>query len=385
MTKPTGILWKADRHTLAKHAILKAYLDAWIPILSRARNADQLAMIDGFAGPGAYVDGEKGSPMLMLDCYLRRQDRERLQAKRLRYFFVEENKGRAEHLQGLVDARTLPANVEVEVRHGRYEDEMPALLDQLERENAGVLPPTFAFVDPFGYEANRFELASRLVGFDRCEVLVYVPIAWIARFVGKAENEPALCALFGDRSWEPAKSIEGLDERERFLHDCFKSRLEAGCGYVRSFEIAPERAHTGYHLFFGTNSEKGLARMKTAMWKIDPVRGQFFRDSTVVDHPVLFETDPDLGPLLELLQERFGDRVFTIEQAEHFTLVETPYLHDSHLKRRTLGVVEKAGGLVVVQAADGKRKRRPGEYPQGTRMVFKVPVPAPVEGSARVS
>ena len=35
MAKPKTVLWEADEHTLAKHQILRAYLEAWIPIMSR--------------------------------------------------------------------------------------------------------------------------------------------------------------------------------------------------------------------------------------------------------------------------------------------------------------------------------------------------------------
>lgn len=49
MVKPKTPLWDADAHTLAKHGILREYLEAWLPIMSR-RNPS-LLLIDGFAGP----------------------------------------------------------------------------------------------------------------------------------------------------------------------------------------------------------------------------------------------------------------------------------------------------------------------------------------------
>jgi hypothetical protein len=75
---------------------------------------------------------------------------------------------------------------------------------------------------------------------------------------------------------------------------------------VRSFEITPaaEAGGNTYYLFFGTGSQMGLRRMKDAMWKVDPEAGQAFRDSTLVDHPVLFEQEPGLGRLEEMLRQR---------------------------------------------------------------------------------
>jgi hypothetical protein len=64
VAKPKTVLWEADEHTLAKHGILRAYLQAWLPTMSRCN--DRLLLIDGFAGPGRYLGGEDGSPLIML-------------------------------------------------------------------------------------------------------------------------------------------------------------------------------------------------------------------------------------------------------------------------------------------------------------------------------
>ena len=52
-------------HTVAKHLLLKRYLDAWFPILGRYNN--RINYIDGFAGPGEYEGGEDGSPLLAIE------------------------------------------------------------------------------------------------------------------------------------------------------------------------------------------------------------------------------------------------------------------------------------------------------------------------------
>ena len=50
MVKPRTVTWPANEHTLAKHRILRAYLEAWIPIMSKGNR--RLLLVDGFAGPG---------------------------------------------------------------------------------------------------------------------------------------------------------------------------------------------------------------------------------------------------------------------------------------------------------------------------------------------
>ena len=53
-------LWPLEPQTLGKHLVLRNYLNGWFPILGRWN--DRLLFVDGFAGPGEYDGGEKGSP-----------------------------------------------------------------------------------------------------------------------------------------------------------------------------------------------------------------------------------------------------------------------------------------------------------------------------------
>ncbi len=57
-------IWPIKNHTLAKHEILKEYLNAWIPILGSTSN--RIVFLDGFADPGIYKNGEKGSPIIAI-------------------------------------------------------------------------------------------------------------------------------------------------------------------------------------------------------------------------------------------------------------------------------------------------------------------------------
>jgi hypothetical protein len=81
MTKPSDTLWKLEPHTAAKHRILRSYLNAWLPILSKYNS--RLVLIDGFAGPGEYEGGEPGSPLIMLDAFLSHAYKDLISARRM--------------------------------------------------------------------------------------------------------------------------------------------------------------------------------------------------------------------------------------------------------------------------------------------------------------
>jgi hypothetical protein len=198
---------------------------------------------------------------------------------------------------------------------------------------------------------------------------VYVPISFLARFAETPEFVPTMNSLYGGDHWRAAIDAKSFDEKKRALHDLFLVALRRRVSLVRSFEISPAQEAGGntYYLFFGTDSEVGLRRMKDAMWKVDPAAGQSFRDSTLVDHPVLFEQSPNFGRLREMLREHFVGRWFTIEEAERYTLRETPFRDNAHLKSPLLVPAENAGEIDVVRPT-GKRA---GSFTAGARMRFR--------------
>jgi hypothetical protein len=262
----------------------------------------------------------------------------------------------------------LPDQVRCDVITGAYEDTFAQILDGLQEKGA-ALAPTFAFIDPFGYSQASMHLSGRFLEFERCEVLLYAPLRWIKRFVGREGQERALTSFFGGEEWKEAIPLNGED-RIRFLHDLLYKQLkqEAGLAYVRSFEILTQGGANGYHLFFGTNNkDRGLLRMKESMWSIDRVKGQRYRDSTDSGMEPLFQPEPDLDPLRMALREHFETKAFSIEDALDFALVETPYL-PQHVKKPILKPLERSDEIEIVSARTGRRK---GTYPDGTRLRFK--------------
>jgi three-Cys-motif partner protein len=358
------VVWEIDPHTRAKHRILERYLQAWLPIMS-SRN-ERLVIVDGFAGPGVYKNGEPGSPIIELKAFLEHDHRKVITAE-LVYVFIDEDARRIERLnEEIAKLGELPAQVKVNVVHGAFENTFTGILDDL-RVRAASLAPTFAFIDPFGYSQAPLHLSGRFLEFPRCEVLLYTPLRWINRFLSREGQEEALTSFFGTDRWREAIPLGGA-ERIRFRHDLLYAQLkkEAGLLYVRSFEILAGGSR-GYHLFFGTNNkERGLRRMKEAMWSIDRVAGQRFRDSTELGQETLFQPEPDLDPLRAALRDHLGTKPFAIEDALDFTLVETPFL-PQHVKRPILAPFEKAEEVEIVKAKQGRRR---GTYPDGTRLRF---------------
>ncbi len=71
MAVPKEVVWDRDPHTKAKHDLLKAYLDAWFPIMASGWPSTGICYVDAFAGPGEHSDASVGSPIIALDAACR--------------------------------------------------------------------------------------------------------------------------------------------------------------------------------------------------------------------------------------------------------------------------------------------------------------------------
>lgn len=357
------LLWDLEPHTAAKHQVLRAYVNGWIPIMGqqalrvRARGGDppRLLLVDGFAGPGRYRTGEPGSPLIMLDALLAHAALHRLTDVQFTFLFVEHDRRRVDRLREEVEGLGRPPdNVTVHIEHGRFEELFGALIDDV-TGRGGVLVPTFAFIDPFGYSSASMSLTGRLLDFPRCEALIFLPLSFVHRFVGRAGQESALTALFGSQDWREAIPLSG-DARAARLLELFERQLanHRHVEHVRSFQIQTEDGND-YRLVFGLGHTRGLEIAKDAMWKADPVRGTAFRATTHSGQEVLFTPGSlvDTTALKRELRTKFGTSWFTIEQAEECTLLDT-WFRKGHLRRRTLAPAELAGELEVERPEGGR-------------------------------
>ena len=87
MAAPKTTIWSMDDHTRVKHAILRKYIDAWLPIMTTYNG--RVLIIDGFAGPGEYENGEPGSPIILIDTFLN-HSYAAIRNKEVKFIFNEE-------------------------------------------------------------------------------------------------------------------------------------------------------------------------------------------------------------------------------------------------------------------------------------------------------
>ena len=361
-------------HHRAKHELLRRYMDVWMPKLGFTY--DHVALVDGFASAGRYREHERGSPLIMLDAYVGRSSADRGRFRHPPHFvFIESNKPFARHLKAEVESYPTLHGATVDIIYGSYEAHFPRVVEHLATTYRQPVP-TFAFVDPRGYADNPFshiEFFKRQLP-EKSEVMVYLPAAFMARFVATGMTDAALTKLYGGPTWEEAAEMD-VPSRQlagQKLAGLFGDRLSEHFDWVTSFNVEPERRND-YYLLFGTGHKDGLREMKRGMWAVDSHAGEGFKQvKTRPGHMQLFGDDtvtvpPDTTILGGLLRAEFATRVFTIQEAEDFTLCRTKYLDSPHLRSWALRPLEDAGDLRVIESKQGRRR---GDYPRGTTMRF---------------
>lgn len=355
MAAPKTTIWKLDPHTSAKHAILRRYLQAWAPILAQG-GFPKVAYVDGFAGPGQYEGGEDGSPIIALKAALEHAARINV---RVVFLFIEEKLERATFLQQLVGELALPARFEVEIAGGKTFEDAFGDFQRKHTDRSGRLPPTFAFIDPFGWKGVPFSVVQGVLGQPSCEVLLTFMYEEINRFIGHSDQAANFDSFFGTTGWRDGIKLASSTDRNRFLHDLYLRQLKnsTNAKYVRSFKMRNASGSVDYYLFYATGSQIGLKKMKEAMWKVDQSGDFTFSDATDPNQLVLFGSAPRSDLLRQQISSQFAGREVTVGDVEEFVLAETAF-RDTHYKQQVLKPMELAAppGLEVANAPAGRRR-----------------------------
>ena len=307
------VMWELDLHTRAKHDLLKRYLAVWFPILGTYYG--DLVLCDGFAGPGQYRGGERGSPLIMLSAAWRYCKRS--PGRRVHCFLIEKIADRYAHMNRLVNGPDLPSSVIPYPIHGEFVDEAAPLVSSIaDYEERGAVP-SFFLIDPFGIKGAPMSFITRLLSLEKSECLFSFMWEPIRRFARQPEFEMHMDDLFGTGEWRDVFNDSSRNYREG-LHTLFERRLrESGAGFVLPFQLWDGGRHI-YTLFFATNSLKGCDVMKQAMWSVDSTGSYAFKGVLSGQGNLDFSVEP--SGLEDDLRRHFGTQWVSMKEADNFMM-----------------------------------------------------------------
>lgn len=338
-------------HTVAKHVLLKRYLDAWFPILGRYN--DRINYIDGFAGPGEYEGGEEGSPLLAIDAARSHIERGTIPGHVIvRLFFIEANPESAAHLRCKLSRIQVPPQVKVAIIEREFASAIGEVLDNLQ-STGKMLAPTFAFVDPFGFSGIPFSLMARILRYPKCEVFVNIMVDFINRFL-EHPNDSVVAHVPQTFGTDEVLQIPAqTGDRVAALLYLYRQQLKTQAQFVGRFDMHGNHDRKTYSLFFASNSPKGFEKMKAAMWSVDKAQGVKFSDADPMGR-VTFDLF-GYEPLWDEMTACFGGKRVEMGEVERFVIEETDYLptHARALLKRH----EDRGEIEVVPVAGYKRRK----------------------------
>lgn len=360
--RSASLLWNAEPHTLAKLAILKRYLGAWFQIFGRSQPGSDLLYVDGFAGPGEYLNHSEGSPIAATNTALSvmEQAGDAWLARNIHFAFIERESAVASQLRSNLQRFEGIPRIFMHVLNTTFEDGI--------RDLRATMPwafsdshALFAFIDPFGPTGAPFDIVRTILASSRSEVLINFDADGLERIIraGAASNaDQILDRAFGDGSWRSIRAEQGSfrDAVMRLvLHYQGRLRMLRNVRYAFKFEMLTSSKRVGgvgYFLVFASQHPLGLTKMKEAMRALDQT-GEYQFSNALVGPQLLLRID-NTKEFAELLYRRFlGSACVPFSQITDFALNETPYFNPKSM----LQLIEETGRIEVV-SSDPKRRRK---------------------------
>jgi three-Cys-motif partner protein len=236
-----------------KHGVLARYLTVFTTMAGTG--AQEVVLLDGYAGPGRYEDGTAGSPLLLV----RTARKTKEWARNVTCVFCEADMDNVTDLRQVL-AEEAGSDLNYEVFDGPVEQWAAAIVRE-----AGPAP-MLTFLDPFGAGVPYQLLTGTLLGRPtsyRTEVLLNINVEMVWRIGGRLKEEPAgpatektlatLDLFFGDTWWREefleARSSRGAAaEAAQHVVAEFCKRVRAATGF-NSFQV-PIRRRPGHAPLF---------------------------------------------------------------------------------------------------------------------------------------
>ncbi|MCV7079580.1 three-Cys-motif partner protein TcmP [Mycobacterium szulgai] len=330
MSGKNPVPWEADPHTKTKHALYRQYLGKWMPIMVNGWGAN-ITYAEGFAGPGVYLDGAPGSPVIALQTLVGNPKiRTKVKTGGIRFIFVDHDQRCISMLPGELSKAAAPVPLDELAQHGVHvsiekgECE-PRLAEVLTRENAWKRP-ILAVLDTWG-GAVSFDLVRRIADNPGSEVIITMKPQYFSRFANASDITHG-DKVFGGTAWREVAQ-QSSEAKERWLLQRYRGSVHAaGFPYVLDFELVDARGESLF-LVFGTTHPKGLTKMKEAMWEVDDIAGIGYRDPRdPAQQTLAIELEPHTAPLRRLVVDHLnllpGNRS-PIHEIRKFALYNTVF------------------------------------------------------------
>ena len=355
------VIWECKPRTRAKLEIISHYLRAWFSILA-SKGYPRVIYIDGFCGPGKYVGGEEGSPVIA--ARLANSTAQKYPGFKATLIFIDEETAALEHLSSFDAIKKPHPNVKIEIKRGKFADEVTQIRAYL-RQNPGS--PTFSFIDPFGFGQSPFEKLKLLMHNEHSELFINFWCGFMNRFKEHPNDEVTQKIKNMIGSTELEIVVNSIDPIEA-LCGSFEKNLKSIGKFTLKFAMRDEGNIRDNAFFFCGRQPKGFEKIKQAMWKLDSEHGNEFSAHEEIRNDYaqgnLFGGEPQTAKLSTLLKANFaGQKQVPVKRIFKWVIEDTANFLPKHARtelENLLGRME----ITYVDPGGQQRKRQKYNWPE---------------------
>lgn len=308
-------------HSLAKHRILRQYLETYVAILTSNRVVEKLnlSLVDGFSGGGAFrcpLTGQKiaGSPVLMLEAMAAAE----LKANKGKtkpfyldadYYFIERQKPTLEYLKseiGECDAARGKCE-RINFFSGCFADHLDVVIRRIKTK--GRRHRAIFLLDQYGYTdvtlANMRKIFREL---PFAEVILTFAVDWLADFVNESDKfDSSLRGLELSHKRElllqirESRTDDWRPAIQHLLHQHFHEMSGAEC--YTPFFIHSTNSHRAYWLLHFSKHATARNAMVDLHWSMQ----NHFQHFGAAGFDMLLGYDPNRENETPMLPFDFGN------------------------------------------------------------------------------
>jgi three-Cys-motif partner protein len=295
LSRPNLHAGSFDEATLIKLELFQQYTREWLPVFTSPARPKwtEINLFDFFAGPGADVNGNHGSPLRILkevatDNHLRSI---REKGLTVTVHLSDKSPSAVIALQNLIALRGLvKPGITVKCEAGEFETMFRRKLPVMKRPTAANL----LIMDQYGVREVSDTIFRDLTTLDRTDFIFFVSSSFLHRFA----DHPAI------KRYIAFKRPEDYNQVHNVVLEHYRSLIPQG----HDFWLAPFSIKKGsnvYGVIFGSRHPLGMQKFLRVAWKLDQTNGEanfdISREGFDVDQPTLeilrprkqesFETD----------------------------------------------------------------------------------------------
>lgn len=322
-----------DEGTKIKLYILREYFKEWLPVFLKGRQQhwDKILIYDFFAGEGTDVDGQLGSPLILLNelkSYCKEMAQRKLFCKlilnefdaskfkklqnNVRSFLSECRKS-----QGCPKCNSEGCIFTLSIENKDFKDFFLGIYNLISK-NPNL--PRFMFLDQYGIKQITEDVFRKLVKLKRTDFIFFISSSYASRFAEIPEFKRYL------KLSRQQFDINKPYHCHRVIFEYYKQLIPSDSEYF----LAPFSIRKGsnvYGLIFGTNHTLGMEKFLNIGWRINQQTGDanFDIDNEYINlhQPKLF-SEFDVPNKLQLfkkeLRNKILDRIIlTNKQVYNFT------------------------------------------------------------------